>query len=77
MEKTPKSRSEFRIGKRIVCNTRKQAFEKAKRASEPGEKPELHGGLRPHYHPTINNNTLKTPKAISFHDHYYFPKRNY
>jgi len=75
--KTRKPRSEFKIGKRVICSTRKEAFELAKLYSDLGLKPELHGGERPHYHPNIKPSRKQTPKAVSPHDHYYFPKRFY
>ena len=64
--------------KRIRCNTRKEAYEQAKRAGG-GKKPISHKNDKngPHFHPDVRNKYSKTPKSASSHDHYYYPKRGY
>ncbi|KAH0793307.1 RHS repeat-associated core domain-containing protein [Histomonas meleagridis] len=64
-----KKRSEKPIAKRDYSNTRKEAYEKAKRAGGGKEPrgPEDHGH-GPHYHPGTKHNE---------HDHYYFPQRRF
>lgn len=65
--------------KRVQCSTRKEAYELAKRDSDPGKKPVLHirhkDRNRPHYHPNVKQKYRRTPKGPNSHDHYYFPKR--
>jgi hypothetical protein len=59
-------------------STRKEAYEKAKRAGggqEPRHDPNGHGDdRRPHFHPDVPNAQRQTPHQPSFHDHYYYPK---
>ena len=64
------------IGPRIRCNTRKEAYERAKRAGG-GKEPDLHkkSEYGPHYHPSVRKQWRDTPKSITKHDHYFFPKR--
>ena len=64
-----KKRSEHPPAKRDHSNTRKGAYDKAKKAGNGKEPrgPEDHkNGHGPHYHPD---------KKGHEHDHYYFPKR--
>lgn len=66
------------IGRRNNYNSRKKAKEAAKKAGG-GKKPikhpkGYHGNKRPHYHPNVKNNYRVTPKGISSHDHYYYPR---
>jgi RHS repeat-associated protein len=63
--------------KRIRCNTRKEAYERAKRDSDPGKEPghDPHDPRGPHYHPNVRDKYSKTPKQPNNHDHYYYPKR--
>lgn len=68
----------FRRGIRDHSNTRKQGYEKAKRASDnndDGSKKEPRGPHKgpfgPHYHPNVDRNDP------TYHDHYYFPWRMY
>ena len=62
--------------RRDKSNTRKKAYEKAKRASkgkEPIHHPHGHdGNKRPHYHPNVKNPYSKTPHQPNSHDHYYY-----
>ena len=62
-----------RPARRIRYNTRKKAFEAAKRAGK-GRKPINHHSGR-HFHPNVSNKYSKTPKGASSHDHYSYPKR--
>ena len=59
-------RSPYRIGLRKRYNSKKSAYEAAKRVGK-GE-PVLHYGKKPHYHPGNGKG-----KPLN-HDHYYFPK---
>jgi hypothetical protein len=65
-----RSRSPTPPAKRDFSNTRKEAFEKAKRAGHmlKPRGPEDHG-FGPHFHPRLKN--------FHKHDHYLFPKRFY
>ena len=65
------------IAKRYRFNTRKQAYESAKRAGG-GKEPDLHRDSRgPHYHPAVKNKHPSTPHDVSKHDHYYFPEKQF
>ena len=68
-------RSKHRIARRRKYNSRKRAYEAAKRAGK-GREPIHHKrpGERPHYHPNVNNPYSKTPKQPNFHDHYFYPR---
>lgn len=74
-----KERSPYPMSRHIRCNTRKEAYELAKKASRPGREPRLHHGTPgelPHYHPNVPARKGKrTPKEVCSHDHYEFPKR--
>ena len=61
--------------KRKRYPSRKDAREAAKRDGK-GEEPihHPHGSHGPHYHPNIKGKYKRTPKGISKHDHYYYPK---
>lgn len=68
-KKEKKERSEHPIGKRDRSNTKKKAYEKAKRAgngNEPVNHPNDPNG--PHYHPGDGKG-----KPLN-HDHYFYPK---
>jgi RHS repeat-associated protein len=73
-KKTPaqtsgKTRSEHPPAKRDVSNTKKKAYEKAKRAGKGNEPVNHHDGEHgPHYHPGDGKG-----KPLN-HDHYYYPK---
>ena len=74
--KEPKKRSPYRIGKRKVFKTRKEAYEAAKKAGK-GREPRLdyNDPRAPHYHPDVpKGQGPMTPNQPSPHDHYYFPK---
>jgi len=64
-----------RIARRIRTKSKKDAYERAKRAGK-GKEPEhdAHDPRGPHYHPNVNNNQRITPKNPSSHDHYFYPK---
>ena len=61
--------------KRKKYPSKKDAREAAKRDGK-GEEPihHPHGSHGPHYHPNIKGKYKRTPKGISKHDHYYYPK---
>ena len=66
-----KERSKDKPAKRIKCKSRKEAYERAKKAGngrEPRHDP--HSPYGPHYHPNVQKQ--KTPKSPSPHDHYYY-----
>jgi hypothetical protein len=69
-------RSPYPPGRRDLSNTKKEAYEKAKRAGG-GKEPIHHPGgeYGPHYHPNVKMPNEPTPKAPSPHDHYNYPKR--
>ena len=66
------------IGRRNTYNTRKKAYEAAKKAGggkEPRHDPNGHDDdNRAHFHPDVPNKYRRTPKGISKHDHYYYPR---
>ena len=66
------------IGRRNTYNTRKKAYEAAKRAGggkEPRHDPNGHDDdNRPHFHPNVPNKFRETPKGVSSHDHYFYPR---
>lgn len=66
------------IGRRNTYNTRKKAYEAAKKAGrgkEPRHDPNGHDNdNRPHFHPNVPNRYRKTPKGPSSHDHYFYPR---
>jgi RHS repeat-associated protein len=65
-----------RTAKRIMSRSRKEAYEKAKRAGKNKEPIHHPNDLnRPHYHPDVSNRYSKTPNQPNKHDHYYYPKR--
>lgn len=69
-------RSNQPIGKRDNSNTRKEAYEKAKRAGGGKEPrgPEKHNdGRPPHFHPRKKG----TDKVEYTHDHYRFPNSQF
>ena len=73
-QKKSKTKREIkRPARRVRCNTRKKALERAKRAGK-GRKPINHYSGR-HFHPNVSNKYSRTPKGASSHDHYYYPKR--
>ncbi|MBQ7916947.1 MAG: RHS repeat-associated core domain-containing protein, partial [Firmicutes bacterium] len=63
------------IGRRNTYNTRKRAYEAAKRAGggkEPRHDPNGHDDdNRPHFHPNVSNKYRTTPKGVSSHDHFF------
>jgi len=65
-----KKRCPRRIGKRKGPYSKKEAYQKAKRASRRGTEPRQHhhGKHGPHYHPNVPKN------HPNYHDHYYYPK---
>ena len=71
-------RSQNPPAKRDVSSTKKEAYQKAKKAGK-GEKPRhdtQHDPQHPHYHPDVSKlRGPRGPKAPSPHDHYYYPKR--
>ena len=73
----PKERNTNPPAIRDRSNTRKEAYEKAKRAGggkEPRHNPNGHDGdPRPHYHPDVPNAQRVTPHQPTHHDHYYYP----
>lgn len=61
--------------KRVRTNSKKEAYERAKRAGkrkEPIHHPD--GKHGPHYHPDVEMPKNPTPKAPNPHDHYYYPR---
>ena len=73
-----KERSDDPPAKRYRFNTRKEAYERAKRAGG-GKEPDFHNDSRgPHYHPNVpkNHNKNNLPHRANMHDHYYFPMRS-
>ncbi|WKB35666.1 hypothetical protein QS257_19885 [Terrilactibacillus sp. S3-3] len=66
-----KVRSKDRIAKRKRFNTKKKAYEAAKRAGKGKVRHDRdsHGKKKPHYHPDV--------KGPAKHDHYYYPKRRW
>ena len=64
------------IGRRGYYNTRKKAYEDAKRNSDDGKEPIHHpkgpGNKRGHFHPNVKDAYRKTPHGASYHDHYYY-----
>ena len=66
------------IGRRNTYNTRKKAYEAAQKAGggkEPRHDPNGHDDdNRPHFHPNVPKKYRKTPKGVSMHDHYYYPR---
>ena len=61
--------------KRHRNNSKKKAYERAKRAGK-GKEPnhDYDGRYGPHYHPNVEMPKSPTPKAPNPHDHYYYPK---
>ena len=66
-------RSKNPIAKRYRYNTRKEAYEAAKRAGK-GAEPIHHedGEFGPHFHPDVRMPAEQTPHAPNPHDHYYY-----
>jgi len=65
------------IGKRYKYDSKKDAYEDAKRNSTKGKEPihHPHGKNGPHYHPNVPKPpNPKPPKMPDPHDHYYYPK---
>lgn len=74
-ENSSPKRSEYPPAKRYRFNTRKEAYERAKRAGN-GREPILHyQNGAPHYHPNVPTGHTHLPHQPTFHDHYYFPVR--
>ena len=73
-----KGRSVKKPGLRKKYNSKKKAYEAAKKAGggkEPIKHPKnSHGRNDPHFHPRTKNEYSKTPKMPSMHDHYYYPR---
>ena len=69
-----KPRSKSRPARRIRCKSKKEAYERAKRAGK-GAEPEHHPNdpHGPHYHPNVKNSQRTTPKGPCSHDHYFYP----
>lgn len=71
---TTKQRIKNPPERRKRFKSRKEAYQKAKRAGK-GKEPIKHTndqGQDPHYHPDVKNSQRTTPKSPSFHDHYYY-----
>jgi RHS repeat-associated protein len=70
-----KPRSKNPPAKRDYSNSKKDAYEKAKRAGK-GKEPIHHpnGEHGPHYHPDVPMPKEQTPNMPNPHDHYYYPK---
>jgi RHS repeat-associated protein len=68
----------FPIARRVNLSSKKDAYEKAKRAgrgAEPILHPaDFHGNPTPHYHPDVSMPKEWTPKGPNPHDHYNFPR---
>ena len=72
------TRSKYPPAIRNHSDTRKDAYEKAKKAGG-GKKPISHpnGDAEnpfPHFHPNVKDSQKTTPKVPTSHDHYYYPK---
>ena len=69
-----KPRSKSRPARRIRCKSKKEAYERAKRAGK-GKEPKHHPNdpHGPHYHPDVQNSQRSTPKGPCSHDHYFYP----
>lgn len=66
-EEKGKKRSKNPPARRQKCNSKKEAYQAAKRAGK-GKEPIHHpnnSGQGPHYHPNVNNNQRLTPKKPS------------
>ena len=68
----------FPIARRVNLSSKKDAYERAKRAGggvEPVLHPaDFHGNPKPHYHPDVSMPKEWTPKGPNPHDHYNFPR---
>ncbi|MDR2913262.1 MAG: hypothetical protein LBV74_00250 [Tannerella sp.] len=71
-------RSQSPPARRDSSDSRKDAYEKAKRTggdNEPIHHPNGHNNnTRPHYHPDVPNAQRQTPHQPSSHDHYFYPQ---
>jgi hypothetical protein len=68
-----KQRSESPPAKRVTCKSKKDAYQKAKRAGK-GKEPrhDYNDPKGPHYHPNVPNKQRITPKGACSHDHYFY-----
>ena len=65
----------FRIADRIETKSKKEAYERAKRAGkgkEPIHHPDGTNGKHGHYHPNVKQTQKLTPKMPCSHDHYFY-----
>jgi hypothetical protein len=71
-----KERSNNYPAARRKYNSRKEAYQEAKRAGknrEPRHDPHGHkNNKKPHFHPDVPNSQKLTPKNPCYHDHYYY-----
>ena len=65
----------LRIADRIQTGSKKEAYERAKRAGngeEPIHHPDGTNGKHGHYHPNVKQTQKLTPKMVCSHDHYFY-----
>lgn len=68
-----KKRANKPIARRYRFNSRKKAKEAAKRAGR-GKIRNDYSKKGAHYHPEVKAKYRQTPKGVSSHDHYYYPR---
>ena len=61
------------IAKRYRFNSRKKAKQQAQRAGK-GKANNHYSKKGAHFHPDVKQKYRKTPKGVTFHDHYYYPR---
>ena len=61
------------IAKRYRFNSRKKAKQQAQRAGK-GKADNQYSKKGAHFHPDVKQKYRKTPKGVTFHDHYYYPR---
>ena len=61
------------IAKRYRFNSRKKAKQQAQRAGK-GKTNNHYSKKGAHFHPDVKQKYRKTPKGVTFHDHYYYPR---
>ena len=61
------------IAKRYRFNSRKKAKQQAQRTGK-GKADNHYSKKGAHFHPDVKQKYRKTPKGVTFHDHYYYPR---
>jgi RHS repeat-associated protein len=67
-----KERSQGRIGYRVNTNSKKEAYQRAKKAGKGAEPIHHTNHGRSHYHPNVAPGIPKTRKQPYSHDHYFY-----